>query len=272
MALIKCPECGHDVSTAAKSCPNCGYPIESLEIPAAKKQHTEEYMPADTGEPETEENQNRKTIKIIILAIAAIMVITAVVVINILGAQQGKDVSGAAPAIEDIQTEEPTKPAETPLPHISWTKQFYVDEFNDPTSESYVRGHFVGAFSNTATSGSRLDVYFFVDHDLNTQSDSFRIRLIEYGQYVVNYNTTDKSHVTIRMKIDENVYTDHPFKLSENEIYINRDSKLFRPFIRALLNGDEISFVIEESKYSTSRYRFTVDSFGLDDVEHDWKY
>lgn len=25
MALIKCPECNHDVSTEAISCPNCGY-------------------------------------------------------------------------------------------------------------------------------------------------------------------------------------------------------------------------------------------------------
>ena len=27
MALIKCPECGREVSVAAKSCPQCGYPI-----------------------------------------------------------------------------------------------------------------------------------------------------------------------------------------------------------------------------------------------------
>ena len=27
MALIKCPECGRDVSNAAASCPFCGYPI-----------------------------------------------------------------------------------------------------------------------------------------------------------------------------------------------------------------------------------------------------
>ena len=29
MAIIKCPECGRDVSDRAKSCPNCGYPIEN---------------------------------------------------------------------------------------------------------------------------------------------------------------------------------------------------------------------------------------------------
>ena len=27
MALIKCPECGKDVSTSASSCPHCGYPL-----------------------------------------------------------------------------------------------------------------------------------------------------------------------------------------------------------------------------------------------------
>ncbi len=27
MALIKCPECGADVSNVAESCPKCGYPI-----------------------------------------------------------------------------------------------------------------------------------------------------------------------------------------------------------------------------------------------------
>lgn len=27
MALIKCPECGKEISDSAKTCPNCGYPI-----------------------------------------------------------------------------------------------------------------------------------------------------------------------------------------------------------------------------------------------------
>ena len=28
MALIKCPECGNNVSTSAKICPHCGFPLE----------------------------------------------------------------------------------------------------------------------------------------------------------------------------------------------------------------------------------------------------
>ena len=28
MALIKCPECGRDVSDSAITCPNCGYPLK----------------------------------------------------------------------------------------------------------------------------------------------------------------------------------------------------------------------------------------------------
>jgi membrane protein YdbS with pleckstrin-like domain len=33
MALINCPECGKQVSTAAQSCPSCGYPIASQTSP-----------------------------------------------------------------------------------------------------------------------------------------------------------------------------------------------------------------------------------------------
>ena len=34
MALIKCPECGREISSFAKSCPSCGCPIG--EIKASK--------------------------------------------------------------------------------------------------------------------------------------------------------------------------------------------------------------------------------------------
>ena len=47
MALIKCPECGKQISDKAESCPNCGYRIESTieekkDIPSTIKQEAKE--------------------------------------------------------------------------------------------------------------------------------------------------------------------------------------------------------------------------------------
>jgi len=33
MALIPCPECGREVSSAARACPNCGYPVAENMLP-----------------------------------------------------------------------------------------------------------------------------------------------------------------------------------------------------------------------------------------------
>ena len=35
MALVKCPDCGRDVSTSATSCPQCGRPMSAVAAPAA---------------------------------------------------------------------------------------------------------------------------------------------------------------------------------------------------------------------------------------------
>ena len=43
MALINCPECGKQVSTAAQACPSCGFPV------AEKVQQGEVASPAGTG-------------------------------------------------------------------------------------------------------------------------------------------------------------------------------------------------------------------------------
>lgn len=40
MALIRCPECGKEISNKAEACPNCGYPIAGL---GKAKRTTNEY-------------------------------------------------------------------------------------------------------------------------------------------------------------------------------------------------------------------------------------
>lgn len=38
MALIKCPECGKEISDKATLCPNCGYPISQISEDMSGKQ------------------------------------------------------------------------------------------------------------------------------------------------------------------------------------------------------------------------------------------
>ncbi len=43
MALIKCPECGRQVSDQAAACPECGYPIRKVEYTFVTVSHNIEY-------------------------------------------------------------------------------------------------------------------------------------------------------------------------------------------------------------------------------------
>ena len=37
MAMVKCPECGKEISESAESCPNCGYVLVRNELPKVRR-------------------------------------------------------------------------------------------------------------------------------------------------------------------------------------------------------------------------------------------
>jgi membrane protein YdbS with pleckstrin-like domain len=47
MALINCPECGRQVSTAARACPACGFPVAEKVVPAAAEPPGERAAPEE---------------------------------------------------------------------------------------------------------------------------------------------------------------------------------------------------------------------------------
>ena len=49
MALIKCPECGREISDKAASCPNCGTPIGNKKIPVHFERKKSFIGSANTG-------------------------------------------------------------------------------------------------------------------------------------------------------------------------------------------------------------------------------
>lgn len=59
MALIKCPECGKEISEHALSCPNCGYPVSLIENKSSEKKSDFESKTTDVlKEVQSNENDN----------------------------------------------------------------------------------------------------------------------------------------------------------------------------------------------------------------------
>jgi len=172
-------------------------------------------------------------------------------------------------------TPEPTvTPTPEPVKDVHWTTEYYIDEFGDPTSDSYIRGIFEGDFSNSVTSGSELVAVFFMESKLNRgSSDMFSIRLLEYGNNKVNFIGCETWDVNVKVKVDGVVSEDNVDFIFEDtgEIVFERGNEIFGAVLNALDADKEISFLVEvEKNYANDTYRFSIDANGLSDIPHKW--
>lgn len=110
MALIKCPNCGTDVSDKAKQCPNCGEILQTQKVVKVCEECGYELDDNETicpkcgcPVPESEEQKRtRKKKKIIIFVIAILVVIFAIIaiacVVNITNQKKAKEAAASAEA------------------------------------------------------------------------------------------------------------------------------------------------------------------------------
>lgn len=94
MALIKCPECGRDVSDMAKSCPNCGYVLPNKRImlknvtcPECKKMYLDAgngcpYCGYKISHPVISDNQKRIIIRVGVIAVILILAIVLIPIMS----------------------------------------------------------------------------------------------------------------------------------------------------------------------------------------------
>ena len=111
MALIKCNECGHMVSTKAEKCPKCGYSVRlSMEQQEETKQSVEPHTTTLNTSKEEVANgnpqpQQRGSKKGIIIAIVVVVIIGCGVLFAILqGRGQEKDSNQITQQTRDIPT------------------------------------------------------------------------------------------------------------------------------------------------------------------------
>ena len=134
---------------------------------------------------------------------------------------------------------------------------YYVDDFNQPTDEKYIINvnYITGTFSNSATTNSLLNVKVLAD------AEDVAFFLYEYGRnpvknpssyYVDEYDITMKTADGTKYDLTGTLYC------GGDRLYI--DDKYLPTVLDALKSGDEVSFYLVHSKYTTSTYLFTVNT------------
>lgn len=134
---------------------------------------------------------------------------------------------------------------------------YYVDEFNQPTSDGYVvnEAYISGKFSNSATTDSLLYVQVLAD------KEDIAIFLYEYGRnavknsssrYVEEYDITMKTADGAKHNLTGTIYC------GGDRLFI--DSKYEATVLNALKSGEQVSFYIVQSDRTTTTYLFTVNT------------
>lgn len=139
-----------------------------------------------------------------------------------------------------------------------WTLDYYVDDFGDKGSDAYVRGYFTGTFSNSATAGSKLVVYIYLDKS----SNSVEIKLVEYGTHIATFSSSDT--ITLKTKDASGATKSYSLIYSSGALY-SFSSEL----VSAILNNSTLQFnIVAKSKYSSisDTYNFKVNNAGLKEL------
>ena len=144
-----------------------------------------------------------------------------------------------------------------------WEITYYVDEFGQYTNQAYVRNknYFVGKFSNSATTNSKLYVGVLID------LENVAIKLLEYGSYVVKSYSTGYYDITYLDDAGQKYYTTGIMYKNGDRIYLNN-----RMLIELLQKNSSIDIYIkEDSEYGVnSTYLVTITKENFNSIYTDF--
>lgn len=136
-----------------------------------------------------------------------------------------------------------------------WRISYYSDEFGELTKKALITNSELikGAFSNTATENSDLNVQFLIDNE-----SSISIKLYEYGgNNPVKAYTSRKYRIYIQDKDGER-FSLVAYNFSDNRMSISDSDVLI--LHNALMKGGTIKFKIVEDETPTTEYAFIINA------------
>lgn len=168
------------------------------------------------------------------------------------------------------ETTDPDAPAEDDDASISnpgwnkenWEIKYFVDDFGDPTEDSYLISYAYGSFSNSVTTDSDLEVIVFFTPACSNEDyiSSFSFRLYEYTTTKAIFLDTEE--LTLKIKIGDTIYEQELYGTAPNgDLYIYNgagwplEAPCYMPMYEALVRGEDVRCIIEIGGDS---YSFTL--------------
>ena len=131
-----------------------------------------------------------------------------------------------------------------------WTTNNYVDDFGEPTENSYDVMITNGTFSNSATQNSKLSLKFIN----NKKDESLLIYVYEYGSKLAN--DIEGNFETVRLKDPEGiVHTLNKVFFAKSGVLLISKENYKKISIALLKKGNFMIIFNRTTKYSTSSYK-----------------
>jgi len=136
-----------------------------------------------------------------------------------------------------------------------WTTNNYVDDFGEPTENSYDVMITDGTFSNSATQNSKLSLKFIN----NKKEENLLIYVYEYGSKLAN--DIEGNFETVRLKDPEGIVhtLNKVFFAKSGVLLISKEN--YKKISNALIKKGNFMIIFNRTtKYSTSSYKskFTI--------------
>ncbi len=133
------------------------------------------------------------------------------------------------------------------LSNAQWTTKFYVDDFGEPTSNSYESMILDGVFSNSATQNSKAKYVFIKD------KESLVVKVLEYGRSLAT--SIEATFETVKLKTPKGIVEiKRVFFSKSGRLYFSKDS--FKKVSEAISeSGDYIMIFDRSGRYSSSSYK-----------------
>jgi len=153
-----------------------------------------------------------------------------------------------------------------------WGIGFFVDEFGEKTKQAYIgnKVRIPGEFSNTATERADLHVnfiissystwdYYWIDGEWVKQLNPFDISIVLYEYAGRNpVKTSSTIYYIVKVKDSEGNVHELGATNSSNRVRFNKEDSAIVHYV--LMKGGRVQFLIIEKKYSTTKYRFTIEN------------